>query len=97
MGTGAQPPLWSRLAAVAAPALLIAGEWDTKFVTLNEKLAAAVPGARLRLIADAGHTVHLEQPEAFLAEVIGFLEGLRENDGQCLAQPEENGKGQRRQ
>ena len=97
MGTGAQPPLWSRLAAVAAPALLIAGEWDTKFVTLNEKLAAAIPGARLRLIADAGHTVHLEQPEAFLAEVIGFLEGLRENDGQCLAQPEENGKGQRRQ
>ncbi len=97
MGTGAQPPLWSRLATMAAPTLLIAGELDAKFVALNERLAATIPGARLRLMADAGHTVHLEQPEAFLAEVIGFLEGLRENDGKCLTQPEENGKGQSRQ
>ena len=97
MGTGAQPPLWSRLATMAAPTLLIAGELDAKFVALNERLAATIPGARLRLMADAGHTVHLEQPEAFVAEVIGFLEGLRENDGKCLTQPEQNGKGQSRQ
>ena len=97
MGTGAQPPLWSRLTTMAAPTLLIAGELDAKFVALNERLAATIPGARLRLMADAGHTVHLEQPEAFVAEVIGFLEGLRENDGKCLTQPEENGKGQSRQ
>jgi len=97
MGTGVQPPLWSRLATMAAPTLLIAGELDAKFVALNERLAATIPGARLRLMADAGHTVHLEQPEAFVAEVIGFLEGLRENDGKCLTQPEQNGKGQSRQ
>lgn len=81
MGTGAQPSLWSRLAAVAAPTLLVAGRRDTKFVALNERLAAAIPNATLRLIPDAGHVVQLEQPEAFLAAVTGFLEGLHENGG----------------
>jgi 2-succinyl-6-hydroxy-2,4-cyclohexadiene-1-carboxylate synthase len=80
MGAGAQPSLWARLAAVAAPSLLIAGELDAKFVTLNQRLAAVIPQATLRLIPDAGHTVHLEQPEAFLSTVTNFLGGLHENN-----------------
>lgn len=96
MGAGAQPSLWSRLASATAPTLLIAGAEDAKFVALNERLSTALPNATLCLVADAGHTVHLEQPEAFSAAVTRFLEGLRENDGQCLAQRKENGEGQRR-
>jgi 2-succinyl-6-hydroxy-2,4-cyclohexadiene-1-carboxylate synthase len=80
MGAGAQPSLWSRLPSVAAPSLLIAGELDAKFVTLNQRLAAAIPQATLRLIPVAGHTVHLEQPEAFLSTVTNFLGGLHENN-----------------
>lgn len=80
MGAGAQPSLWSRLAAVAAPTLLIAGELDAKFVALNKRLAAAIPQATLRLIPVAGHTVHLEQPEAFLSTVTNFLGGLHKNN-----------------
>lgn len=79
MGAGAQPSLWSRLAAVTAPALLIAGQRDTKFVALNEGLAVSIPNATLRLIPDAGHVVQMEQPEAFLAAVTDFLERLHEN------------------
>jgi 2-succinyl-6-hydroxy-2,4-cyclohexadiene-1-carboxylate synthase len=97
MGAGAQPSLWSRLASATAPALLIAGAEDAKFVALNERLASAMPDATLRLIADAGHVVQMEQPEAFLAAVTGFLEELRENDGQRLPQRKEDGEGQRRQ
>lgn len=79
MGAGAQPSLWSRLAAMTAPALLIAGQRDTKFVALNEGLAVSIPNATLRLIPDAGHVVQMEQPEAFLAVVTDFLERLHEN------------------
>lgn len=81
MGTGAQPDLWPRVSSVAAPTLLIAGKQDAKFAALNMGLSVTIPKAALRLIPDAGHTVHLEQPEAFLATVMGFLEGLHENDG----------------
>ncbi len=73
MGTGAQPSLWPRLGDIAAPVLLIAGALDEKFAALNERMAAAMPAAALRLIADAGHTVHLEQPTRFLDCVDEFL------------------------
>lgn len=81
MGAGAQPSLWSRLAAVAAPALLIAGQQDAKFVALNQRLAATLPNATLRLIPNAGHVVQMEQPEAFLAAAAESLERLYENGG----------------
>ena len=81
MGAGAQPSLWSRLAAVAAPALLIAGQQDAKFVALNQRLAATLPNATLRLIPNAGHVVQMEQLEAFLVAATEFLERLYENGG----------------
>ena len=64
---------------MTAPALLIAGQRDTKLVALNEGLAVSIPNATLRLIPDAGHVVQMEQPEAFLAAVTDFLERLHEN------------------
>lgn len=73
MGTGAQPSLWPYLGDIAAPVLLIAGALDEKFAALNERMAAAIPNATLRRIADAGHTVHLEQPALFLNSVDEFL------------------------
>ncbi len=97
MGTGAQLSLWSRLKGLDAPTLLIAGTDDAKFVGLSQRIAAAVPGATLRLVRDAGHTVHLERPECFVEVVAGFLESLYENHGQDLAQGKENGENQRRQ
>jgi 2-succinyl-6-hydroxy-2,4-cyclohexadiene-1-carboxylate synthase len=81
MGTGVQPSLWSRLKGVDKPTLLIVGTEDAKFVALNERIAATVPGATLRPIPDAGHTVHLEQPEAFVAAVTSFLDSLRQDKG----------------
>jgi 2-succinyl-6-hydroxy-2,4-cyclohexadiene-1-carboxylate synthase len=65
-GTGTQAPLWERLRTLAMPVLVVAGALDAKFVTLAERLATTIPGADLAVVADAGHTVHLEQPERFL-------------------------------
>ena len=65
MGTGAQPSLWPKLCDLRAPTLLIAGALDEKFRRLNEMMQQCILDARLRVVDDAGHTVHLEQPGEF--------------------------------
>lgn len=72
-GTGTQAPLWDRLAGLRVPTLVIAGALDTKFVVLGERLAATIPGADLAIVDGAGHTVHLERPDAFLALLLPWL------------------------
>jgi 2-succinyl-6-hydroxy-2,4-cyclohexadiene-1-carboxylate synthase len=74
LGTGAQTPLWDRLRDVRTPTLLIAGSLDHKFTAIAHSMADALPNARLALVPDAGHTVHLEQPEMFDKLVLEFLE-----------------------
>lgn len=64
-GTGTQAPLWDRLAALTMPVLLVAGALDAKFVAAAQRMAELLPDPTLEVVADAGHTVHLEQPAAF--------------------------------
>lgn len=73
MGTGAQPPLWERLAELIMPTLLLAGELDTKFVAIAQAMAKSIPQAQMKLIANTGHTIHLEQTARFIQEVILFM------------------------
>jgi 2-succinyl-6-hydroxy-2,4-cyclohexadiene-1-carboxylate synthase len=72
-GTGTQEPLWDRLADLRIPTLVVAGALDAKFVALAERLAATIPDADLAVVAGAGHTVHLERPDDFLAVVQPWL------------------------
>ncbi|NMA72167.1 MAG: alpha/beta fold hydrolase, partial [Firmicutes bacterium] len=74
MGTGAQAPLWDRLPRLAVPTRLVVGERDAKFVALARQMAARSPQIQVVTVPGAGHTVHLEQPEAFLQAVLPFLE-----------------------
>jgi 2-succinyl-6-hydroxy-2,4-cyclohexadiene-1-carboxylate synthase len=67
LGTGAMEPLWQRLGELAMPATVVVGERDAKFRVLGERLAATLPDARLVVVPDAGHAVHLEAPEAVAA------------------------------
>ena len=76
VGTGAQPPLHDRLEEITAPALLVAGEEDEKFTSMAREMRRAIPTSRLETVAEAGHAVHLEQPEIFEGAVTGFLEGV---------------------
>ncbi|MDO8611872.1 MAG: 2-succinyl-6-hydroxy-2,4-cyclohexadiene-1-carboxylate synthase [Dehalococcoidia bacterium] len=73
MGAAAQEPLWDRLREVQAPALLIAGALDAKYCALARRMAQGLPRARVEIVPDAGHAVHLEQPEAFAGAVRAFL------------------------
>ena len=72
-GTGTQEPLWDRLGAIDVPVLIVVGERDGKFVALGQRLTAAIPDAELTVIADAGHTCHLERPDEFVAVVEDWL------------------------
>lgn len=59
--------------SIRVPALVIAGGLDEKYSDLARELGRAIPGARAEIVANAGHTVHLERPEAFLAALTDFL------------------------
>jgi 2-succinyl-6-hydroxy-2,4-cyclohexadiene-1-carboxylate synthase len=73
LGTGGQPSFWDRLAEVRVPTLVLVGAEDEKYLRLGRRMVAALPDARLRVIPDAGHTVHLERPDRWIEAVRGFL------------------------
>jgi 2-succinyl-6-hydroxy-2,4-cyclohexadiene-1-carboxylate synthase len=73
-GTGSQDPLWSRLAALDMPVLVVAGGDDPKFTVEAERLASCIgANATMALVPDAGHAAHLEQPAAFVSTLRQWL------------------------
>jgi 2-succinyl-6-hydroxy-2,4-cyclohexadiene-1-carboxylate synthase len=66
MGTGQQVPLWSRLGELNVPVQLIVGQADSRYVAIAERMRHGLPRAELAVLAEAGHTAHLDQPDAFL-------------------------------
>lgn len=73
-GTGTQDPSWDRLDALDMPILLLAGELDTKFAALAERMATQIgQNATVDLVEGAGHAVHLERPEAAAAAVTRWM------------------------
>jgi 2-succinyl-6-hydroxy-2,4-cyclohexadiene-1-carboxylate synthase len=74
MGQGAQPPLYDLLPRLRIPTFLVVGALDAGYCTLGHEMRRLIPGARLAVVPEAGHAVHLEQPEAFRRLVLEFLE-----------------------
>ncbi len=69
IGSGAMAPLWGRLGELTMPVVVLAGERDPKFVALGQRLAAALPQARLHVVPGAGHALPLESPAAVAAAI----------------------------
>jgi 2-succinyl-6-hydroxy-2,4-cyclohexadiene-1-carboxylate synthase len=65
-GTGTQDDLRPRLSGLGMPVLVVTGNRDEKFTTIGRELAESIPGSRFVAMPAAGHTAHLEQPEAFV-------------------------------
>jgi 2-succinyl-6-hydroxy-2,4-cyclohexadiene-1-carboxylate synthase len=94
LGTGAQEPLWDRLAALRMPMLLIAGELDPKFTAIARRMADLIgSNARTAVIPGAGHAAHLERPAAVAAVLEAFLSGA-ERSGEPETEREQHGKGE---
>ena len=64
------------LPGIAVPTLIVVGDQDTPFLAPCEYMAKKIPGARLEVIAGAGHSSNLDQPEAFNRVLADFLDSL---------------------
>ncbi|MFC2947128.1 2-succinyl-6-hydroxy-2,4-cyclohexadiene-1-carboxylate synthase [Virgibacillus sediminis] len=73
MGTGNQPSWWDKLASLNFPVLLLAGEYDEKFIEINRSMAKKCSAGSLTIVEDAGHAIHVEKPEIFGKLVSGFI------------------------
>ena len=71
-GTGTREPLWDQLHMLTMPVLLMCGTKDTKFHTIATEMGASIPSSTCVAIEGVGHTVHLEQPERFVDELLRF-------------------------
>lgn len=66
LGMAERPDSTAMLAGISVPTLVVTGADDRIIPSAeSEKLAAAIPGAQLSVIAGAGHLVAFEQPDAF--------------------------------
>jgi pimeloyl-ACP methyl ester carboxylesterase len=73
----ARPDSFDTLRAFGGPALVVVGTEDVLSPPSDgEAMAAALPRARLVSMPEAGHLTAVETPEAFNAEVAGFLAEL---------------------
>jgi 2-succinyl-6-hydroxy-2,4-cyclohexadiene-1-carboxylate synthase len=70
LGAGIMEPLWDRLGEIDVPTTVVAGARDARYVALGERLAAAIPGARLVVVPGAGHGLPREA-SGELAAAIG--------------------------
>jgi len=62
------------LSRIEAPTLVISGELDTTVSPLRQRLLGArIPGARLVVVAGAGHAVPVDQAESFNRLLLEFL------------------------
>lgn len=67
----------ARLGQISVPTLVLAGELDQGTpVAMAETLAEGIPAARLQVIEQASHLGAIEQPDAYLDAVAGFIAGL---------------------
>ncbi len=73
LSTGRQPSLWDKLPQLHLPTLLLTGALDHKFCRINRIMSEALPVCEWKMIGNAGHNTHLEQPEAFLTTLQRFL------------------------
>ncbi|MFC5774758.1 2-succinyl-6-hydroxy-2,4-cyclohexadiene-1-carboxylate synthase [Ectobacillus antri] len=78
MGTGAQPSFWEELKHLCMPVLLLSGAYDEKFFHILSRMKEKLPDAQFVQISDAGHAIHVEQPEKFDTIVREFLQSHKE-------------------
>jgi len=65
IGAGVQPSLWQDLKKIENDCLLIAGEFDTKYQTIFSKMHKEIFSSKFIIIKNAGHNIHVENPDEF--------------------------------
>lgn len=73
LSPGRQPSLWSHLPGLNMPVLLLAGVLDEKYAALVGQMGAVIPKATVQVVPNAGHNIHLEQPQVFADSIGRFV------------------------
>ncbi|MER7182325.1 alpha/beta fold hydrolase [Streptomyces hyaluromycini] len=74
LGAIAELDLLDDLPRLDVPTLVLVGDEDQTLPSVfSEAIAAAVPGAELQVIDEAGHMSNLDQPEVFTDHLVRFL------------------------
>jgi len=73
LSPGRQPSLWDRLDSLPMPTLLLAGALDPTYTTMVTQMGQKIAQATIEIVPDAGHNIHLEQPETFSRIMRSFL------------------------
>ncbi|MBG1267812.1 2-succinyl-6-hydroxy-2,4-cyclohexadiene-1-carboxylate synthase [Nostoc sp. WHI] len=79
MGTGCQPSLWKKLKDNKISILLLVGEYDEKFITINTDMSKICKFTQLKTISNAGHNIHFENTLAFVENIKYFFRQQLEN------------------
>jgi pimeloyl-ACP methyl ester carboxylesterase len=69
--------LEAKLRTLRVPTLVLVGEEDAPALEPSRFLARTIPSASLTVLPKTGHTLQLEEPEAFNAAVLQFVRSLR--------------------
>lgn len=77
MSTGMQSSLWEELESYHNSLLLLVGERDHKFITINQEMTTLCEVAKLVIVPQAGHNIQFENPEAFATQLKIFLNSSR--------------------
>ncbi len=72
-GTGKMPFLLDQIKKIKCKTLLITGELDSKFTSINSEMVDVFPDAKHIVIKKAGHNTHLEKPAEFAGVINTFL------------------------
>jgi len=81
-GVLARESMVADLGKISAPTLVAVGEEDVGTpLPMSERIAQAIPGAKLLVIPRAGHCSTLEEPEAVTTAIAGFVDALEAAPG----------------
>jgi len=72
----AQDDRLERLRHLSVPTMVLVGEQDGPFLADSRRMAEAIPGARLEVVPDAGHSPQRENAAAWRTAIVSFLDGL---------------------
>jgi 2-succinyl-6-hydroxy-2,4-cyclohexadiene-1-carboxylate synthase len=81
MGTGTQGWLGGRLGQIHVPTLLIAGAKDEKFTENAKFMEGRIPDSTRAIVDGAGHSVHLEAPQAYAEAILLFAANAQARNG----------------
>jgi pimeloyl-ACP methyl ester carboxylesterase len=77
----ARPSLWElteRMKALTVPTLIVTGDEDEPCLEPGLLMKRLIPGAGLVVIPKSGHTINLEEPEAFNRAVADFFHAVEQ-------------------